>query len=226
MPIAFSDPDATPVFADRASPRLTRRWRKFTPYDIYCGASDLRVLIVTERHPTKDVGDAFHICIVQEATDNAVSITHVFERIATILYLEACLDAEKSAAENAAKKTKGARKTPFRDWIDQIRDFFQRRRSAPVLDPGLFHFYQYFPQNGAYAGSPESFSRVSLCFDADQHEFRKRDWSDWRSLRDIPDAIRSAFTDAGRIITVTQRGREPIEHPIVGAWRDGEKPAA
>jgi len=145
-------------------------WRHFQPRELYpigyAGEFGVRTLITADQQE-----DGWHICFMQDWNSPGASITNTIERLASVIYREACATAEQSAPASG-----------FSGWLAHRMAW---RAPATVPDPWRFHFYQHTPPNPR--GVRETIERVTLRFEGGK--YRKPGWSRYPV---IPKVIQSA----------------------------------
>jgi hypothetical protein len=157
LSLPVDQPKGLEAFANPKSPKLIRFWRHFRARDLYpaAGSGELgvRTLVTIDEQ-----ADGWHICFMKDTISKIGNVTDSFERLATVVYYEACAH--------------GRPWTPRRSGLfTSLGGRFARRRRATALDPYRFHFYQHIPPGN---GRREAFDRVALGFELG--EYRNPEW--------------------------------------------------
>jgi len=111
--LPVGQPYGLKAFADPASPSLMRFWRHFNPSELYPGrcahGSKVRTLITADR---QDHG--WHVCFMQDWNTPGTPVAHAIERLASVIYHEACAAAAPPSAARGLPGDVRARDAAFR----------------------------------------------------------------------------------------------------------------
>lgn len=176
--LPVGQPEGLKAFANPKSPRLVRFWRYFRARDLYSaggrGEVGVRTFVTVDEQ-----ADGWHVCFMQDNIGEIGNVAHSIERLATVVYYEACAHSRPW--------------TPRRSGLfTSLADRFARRRRVTALDPYRFHFYQHIPPG---KGRREAFDRVALGFELDA--YRNPEWLGYRSIPELIQSGRHSTAPAG-----------------------------
>jgi len=172
LSLPVGQPKRLKAFANTKSPKLVRFWRYFRARDLFpaggSGELGVRTLVTVDEQ-----ADGWHVCFMQDSSSGIGNVAAEVERLAMVIYYEACTDQGKRKPKNSG-------------FVRRLADRFTPRQ-ALALDPYRFHFYQHIPPG---KGRREAFDRISLRFAGRAYREPK-----WHSYRVIPELIQSARFD-------------------------------